>query len=179
MKKNISILIVIIIVVAGILGFKYYNEQKQLETVRKEETEEEKEKLELLKEYIKMQVFIEDGVGEEKVSKIGKELKKIECVSDIEFVFKEDALEQMKELLGEESSELLKGYEGDNNVFPASYIIHFEFEDLESFNYEKIEEEMNNIDGVKSVSSSISTLLEFYEKDMLEEFIEKYDETIN
>ena len=43
-------------------------------------------------------------------------------VNTVEFVSKDEALEQMKERFGERQ-DLLEGYEGENNIFTASYVV--------------------------------------------------------
>lgn len=68
-----------------------------------------------------MQVFIKDDVTEKGVTELGNKIKAISDVNKVEFVSKEDALNQMKEKVGEKQF-LLSGYE-ENNPFPASYIV--------------------------------------------------------
>ena len=52
----------------------------------------------------------------------GEKIRAIDGVSTVEFVSKDEALEQMKERFGERQ-DLLEGYEGENNIFTASYVV--------------------------------------------------------
>ena len=44
-------------------------------------------------------------------------------ISTVSFVSKQEALESMKESFGEDSQWIFEGYEGENNIFPVSYIV--------------------------------------------------------
>lgn len=68
-----------------------------------------------------MQVFIKDDVSERGVTELGDKIRALSDVNKVEFVSKEDALNQMKEKVGDKQF-LLSGYE-ENNPFPASYIV--------------------------------------------------------
>lgn len=68
-----------------------------------------------------MQVFIKEDVTEKGITELGEKIKALGDVNKVEFVSKEDALNQMKEKVGDKQF-LLSGYE-ENNPFPASYIV--------------------------------------------------------
>ncbi|MBO5005512.1 MAG: permease-like cell division protein FtsX [Clostridia bacterium] len=68
-----------------------------------------------------MQVFIKDDVSEKGITELGDKIRALSDVNKVEFVSKEDALNQMKEKVGDKQF-LLSGYE-ENNPFPASYIV--------------------------------------------------------
>lgn len=68
-----------------------------------------------------IQVFINNDATQEQMDTLGEQIRALDGVSTVEFVSKEQALEQMKERFGEQQ-DLLDGYE-ENNIFPASYIV--------------------------------------------------------
>ena len=68
-----------------------------------------------------IQVFINNDTTQEQIDTLGEQIRGLDGVSTVEFVSKEQALEQMKERFGEQQ-DLLDGYE-ENNIFPASYIV--------------------------------------------------------
>ena len=59
---------------------------------------------------------------QEQIDELGENIRKIDGVSTVDFVSKDEALEQMKERFGERQN-LLEGYEGENNIFTASYVV--------------------------------------------------------
>ena len=69
-----------------------------------------------------IQVFATDEATDEQIQQLGEEISKINGVNTTEYVSKEEALNQMKERFAE-NEDLLEGYEGENNIFTASYIV--------------------------------------------------------
>ena len=65
-----------------------------------------------------IQVYINNDAKDEEIQEIGRQIKNLDGVNTVEFVSKEDALNQMKEKF-KEKDYLLDGYE-QNNIFPAS-----------------------------------------------------------
>lgn len=99
-----------------------------------------------------MQVFIIDEATEKQVSELGEKIRVLNGVNQVEFVSKEDALNQMKEKVGDKQF-LLSGYE-ENNPFPASYVVTLT--DLkESSN---VQNEINKFENVKSIQSRGDTI---------------------
>ncbi len=99
-----------------------------------------------------MQVFIKDEATEKQVSELGDKIKALNGVNQVEFVSKEDALNQMKEKVGDKQF-LLSGYE-ENNPFPASYVVTLT--DLkESSN---VQNEINSFENVKNIQSRGDTI---------------------
>ena len=96
-----------------------------------------------------IQVFVDRNASEETIKKVGEEISKISGVSNVEFKSKEQALEQMKEML-EDKQELLAGYEDDNNFLPASYVVTFT--DL-SLN-KQIQDEISKIENIESIQKN-------------------------
>ena len=69
-----------------------------------------------------MEVFIWDEVTEEQKDKFEEEIKALNGVNTVVYKTKQEALDTMKERM-QNKPELLTGLEGENNVFPASFII--------------------------------------------------------
>lgn len=99
-----------------------------------------------------IEVFINEDVTEEQEKELGDKIRTIDGVSTVEYKSKEQALEQMKEWLGDRQ-DLLAGYE-ENNIFPASYVVNLS--DLEKT--EEIQKEINTFDGVKKIQSKDETV---------------------
>ena len=98
-----------------------------------------------------IQVFVNRDASEEEIEKVGEEIRKIDGVSNAEYRSKEQALDQMKQML-EDQQELLAGYE-DNNFFPASYIVTFTDLNLN----EQIQNQIKKIDNIENIQSSDET----------------------
>ena len=69
-----------------------------------------------------MQVFIWDETTEAQKSKFENEIKALEGVNTVVFKNKQEALEDMKSRF-KDNKELMAGYEGENNIFPASFVV--------------------------------------------------------
>ena len=100
-----------------------------------------------------MQVFIENDATEEQIDKLESKIKSIYGVSTAEFVSKQQALDQMKSELGD-NQDLLEAYEGENNIFPASYVV--KLTDLKLS--EQVKDEILKLDNVKKITSSDKTI---------------------
>lgn len=87
-----------------------------------------------------MEVFIWDEVTDEQKEEFESELKALDGVNTVTYKNKQQALDEMKERM-QEQQELLAGYEGENNVFPASFVVTLT--DLEK--NKEIEEEIRRI----------------------------------
>ena len=99
-----------------------------------------------------MQVFIKKEATEIQVQELRTKLQNIEGVNTVEFVSEEDALQQVKNKLGEKSS-LIKGYEQDN-PFPPSYVLTLTDLNLTS----KVQEQVNQLDNIDEITSSDQTI---------------------
>lgn len=69
-----------------------------------------------------MEVFIWDEVTDEQKEEFENEIKALDGVNTVTYKNKQQALDEMKERM-QEQQELLAGYEGENNVFPASFVV--------------------------------------------------------
>ena len=101
-----------------------------------------------------IQVFAKDEATDEQIKVLGEEIAKIEGVNKTQFKSKEDALNQMKEKFGEENESLLEGYEGENNIFTASYVVTLTDLNLN----QQVQDEISKLDNVKKITSSNQTV---------------------
>lgn len=104
-----------------------------------------------------MEVFILNEATQEQVDELGNKIRALDGVNTVKFKTKEQALETMKQDM-KEYKELLAGYEGENNIFPASYVVTLTDLTLT----EEVEGKIAAMDGVKRITSSndtISTLI--------------------
>ena len=69
-----------------------------------------------------MEIFIKNDATQEQINELGEKIRAIDGVGTVEFRSKEQNLEQMKERFGDKQ-DLLDGYEGENNIFSASYVV--------------------------------------------------------
>ena len=69
-----------------------------------------------------MNVFIWDETTEEQKLQLETEIKALDGVNTVVFKNKQEALEDMKSRF-KDNQELMTGYEGENNIFPASFIV--------------------------------------------------------
>ncbi len=69
-----------------------------------------------------MQIFINPDATPEQETELGNKIRDTQYVNTTEYVSQEQALNEMKEWLGEDSA-LLDPYSGEDNPFKASYVI--------------------------------------------------------
>lgn len=103
-----------------------------------------------------IQVFINNDATQEQIDELGDKIRGIDGVSTIEYVTKEQALEQMKERFGDQQ-DLLAGYE-ENNIFPASYVVTMT--DLSKS--KEVQDQILTFENVKKITSkddTVSTLI--------------------
>ena len=103
-----------------------------------------------------MKVIILDDTTEDKIANLKTEILKIDGVNKVEFVSKEDALTTMKTWVGDHQ-ELLAGYVGEGNPFPASYFVTL----TDLSRNEEVQAKILKLEGVEKITSSndsISTL---------------------
>ena len=99
-----------------------------------------------------IQAYITNDATEDEIKTLGEEIKALDGVNTIEFVSKEEALQHMKDRLGEKSY-LLDGYE-QNNVFPSSYIVTLT--DLSKTS--EVQAKIQEMNCVKKITSSDETI---------------------
>lgn len=99
-----------------------------------------------------IQAYIVNDATEEEMTALGEQIKALDGVNTIEFVSKEEALQHMKDRLGEKSY-LLDGYD-ENNIFPSSYVVTLTDLKLSS----KVQSEIQEMEQVKKITSSDETI---------------------
>lgn len=118
----ISITLLVILIVINILVFAKYNNVAN-----------------------KVEVYLEDDITSNQLSKIEEVVLQEDNEAKITYNSKEDELEEMKKIF-QDNGELLSGYEGENNIFPASYFIETSVDKVE-----KIEKKLETLEGVKKI----------------------------
>ncbi len=98
-----------------------------------------------------IQVFVKKEATQEQMDELADKIRKIDGVSTIEYVSKEEALSQMKEKYG---SELLEQYDGENNIFKDSYVVNLT--DLKKS--KEVQNQINTFDMVSKITSSDQTV---------------------
>ena len=100
-----------------------------------------------------IQVFVKNEATQEQVEELGEKIRAVEGVSTTEFVSKEEALNQMKERFGDKQ-DLLEGYEGENNIFTASYVVT-----LTDLNMSKdVQNQIQTFENAKKITSKDETV---------------------
>ena len=99
-----------------------------------------------------IQAFIENDATDKEVTEIGNQIKDLQGVNTVEFVSKEEALQQMKDRLGEKSY-LLDGYE-ENNIFPASYLVTLTY----LTKSQEVQDQILTFENIKKITSKDETV---------------------
>ena len=99
-----------------------------------------------------IQAYITNDATDDEIKTLGEEIKKLDGVNTIEYISKEEALQHMKDRLGEKSY-LLDGYD-QINVFPSSYVITLT--DLNKSS--EVQSKINELENVKKITSSDETI---------------------
>ena len=99
-----------------------------------------------------IQVFINNDATQEQMDEVGEKLRALDGVGTVEFVSKEDALNQMKEKFGDKQ-DLLSGYE-ENNIFPASYVITL----TDLTKSQEVQDQILTFDNIKKITSKDETV---------------------
>ena len=100
-----------------------------------------------------IQVFIKNEATQDQIEELEDKIRKIDGVSKTEFVSKEQALNQMKEKFGDKK-DLLEGYEGENNIFTASYVVTLT--DLKQS--QTVQDQILTLENVKKITSKDETV---------------------
>lgn len=93
-----------------------------------------------------MEVFIWDETTDEQRQKLEDEIKKLDGINTVTYKTKQQALDSFKGRM-KDKQEILSGLEGENNIFPASYVVTLT--DLEKS--DEIEE------SIKRIGADIAT----------------------
>lgn len=100
-----------------------------------------------------MEVFIENEATDEQIDVLEQSIKSLEGINTVVFKSKQQALDAMKENL-KDNQELLEGYEGENNIFPASFIVTLTDLSLAT----DIEARISAMENVKKITSKDDTI---------------------
>ena len=104
-----------------------------------------------------IEVFIENETTDEKITELEGKIKALDGINTVTFKSKQEALDSMKENL-KDKQELLEGYEGENNIFPASFIVTLTDLSLATELEAKIAA-MENVKKITSNNDTIDTLM--------------------
>lgn len=124
-----------------------------------------------------MEVFIWDEVTDEQKAEFENEIKSLDGVNTVIYKNKQQALDSLKEQM-KDYKQLLEGYEGENNVFPASFVVTLT--DLEKL--DSIQSEIERIGARLAAEENEATDLQVEEStnhDSLVKNITNSDTTIN
>lgn len=100
-----------------------------------------------------MQIFINPEATEEEEKELESKIKSIQYVNTVDYVSQEQALNEMKSWLGEDSS-LLDPYSGEDNPFKASYVITL----TDLTKSEEVQEQVKSFENVASVTVGNDTI---------------------
>ena len=106
-----------------------------------------------------IQVYMTTDATDEQINQLESDIWNIgtDKIQKVEFVSKQQALETMKTSF-EDADWIFDGYEGENNIFPVSYIVS-----LTDLSYtgevEKAIGQMENVDKIRSSNETIDTLI--------------------
>ena len=92
-------------------------------------------------------VYLDEDMPVLEAVQVGETLRSIENVKDCSYVSKDEALESMMELLGDDGT-VLQGLSGDDNFLPDSYDISMK--DLTK--YDETIKEIKAVDGVSQIT---------------------------
>lgn len=104
-----------------------------------------------------MEVFIQNEATDEQTSELETKIKALDGINTVTFKSKQEALDLMKENL-KDNQDLLEGYEGEKNIFPASFIVTLTDLSLATEIEAKIEA-MENVKKITSNNDTINTLM--------------------
>ena len=99
---------------------------------------------------LEVTVFMYDDISEQEQNAIESRLEGIEGVAELRYESKEEALQNVKEELGEENEYLFADFDEENNPFPASYIVRTE--NPEDVNV--VVESIQNMPGIENIRES-------------------------
>ena len=94
-----------------------------------------------------IRVFVNNDATESQIEQVGRDILAIEGVKDAQYVSKEEGLESMRDVLGDD---LIEGYKGENNILSAAYDVTLT--DLEL--NEEVQSNIKQIENVKKVEAS-------------------------
>ena len=100
-----------------------------------------------------MQIFINPDATAEQEAELEAKIKAITYVNTIQYVSQEQALNEMREFLGEDAS-IIDSYSGEGNPFKASYVITL----TDLTKTEEVERQVNTFENVAKVTVGNETI---------------------
>ena len=110
-----------------------------------------------------IQVYMKADATDEEINRLESVIWDLgtDKIAKVEFVSKQQALETMKSSF-EDADWIFDGYEGENNIFPVSYIVTLTdlsyTDDVEAELY-KLKEKGELVDNIRSSNETIDTLI--------------------
>lgn len=106
---------------------------------------------------LEVKIYLKDDLTISDKSAIERALNNVDGVSNIRFEDKSDALEKVKKQFGEESKDLVQGFEKEN-PFPNAYIVRVEKPEVVN-NVVKAAEGLSGIDKIKDAREIVDKLI--------------------
>ena len=100
-----------------------------------------------------MQVFINPEATPEQQTELEQKIKSIQYVNTVEYVSQEQALNEMREWLGDSAS-VLDSYSGDQNPFKASFVVTL----TDLTKNEEVQRQINTFENVASIEAGNKTV---------------------
>ncbi len=100
-----------------------------------------------------MQIFINPDATDEQERELEAKIREIQYVNTVDYVSQEQALNDMKSWLGDDSS-LLDPYSGEENPFKASYVITL----TDLTRSDEVEEQISSFENVASITVGNDTI---------------------
>ena len=100
-----------------------------------------------------MQIFINPKATAEQETELGNKIRETQYVNTTEYVSQEQALNEMKEWLGEDSA-ILDPYSGEDNPFKASYVITL----TDLTKTDEVQKQIESYENVASVQAGNTTI---------------------
>lgn len=107
---------------------------------------------------LEVKIYLKEDLTISEKSTIERILNDVQGVSDINFETKEDALEKVKKQFGEDSKELVKGFE-KKNPFPNAYVVSVERPEVVS-EVVKAAEGLSGIEKIKDVREIVDKIIQ-------------------
>ena len=100
-----------------------------------------------------MQIFIDLDATPEEETELGNKIRSTQYVNTVQYVSQEQALNEMREWLGE-SAAVLDAYSGEENPFKASYVITL----TDLTKNEEVEQQIGTYENVASITVGNDTI---------------------
>lgn len=114
----------------------------------------------------KIQIFFKNDAKQEEMDEVYKKIEKLSGIKETERKTKEDALNDMKELIGDSADNVLSYFEGENNIFPESIILKVSDDNFKKIleEVEKLKNENECIEKYNSPEDTINSLINMIEE---------------